>query len=452
MATRNQVASLFGASPQQLLEQRRREQSQEVLQQQDPFMRAGSAIGVGLARLFGGEPAEVTRQKELYQTLEGVNFQSPEQMVAAAEALRSKFPDKALQLLTMADAFKTSEQDRATKVAQEQQAKREVEIKEADIASARLLGVGAEVIKGSTPESVARATNALAGVETPTIDDLNNARSMLVSRPTGKGSTAVETLKSFLGFDPTAAAIQASPDTIIKANEARLNPLPDETPTQHKIRVGRLITHLNEKDLSEFLGISANQYTTKSQQETSIARNKGPNEGESQIDFVNRLTAMLKPVDDTKYADTNVLSPEGKPVRGRKVNGQLQIIDDNTGEFIPAPANYLLISDTIDPEGKVTVDGLKTAKYILTNNPEYEKLSTFFGLKDDPQKQDALVSEFARLRTNRRFANVGNESIAKEAALNLFDQTNLVEVRIGNKTYIVDNRDPNNPVNLREKL
>ena len=118
MATRNQVLSLFGASPEQILEQRRREQASEVLKQRDPFARAGGAIGMGLARLFGGEPAEVTRQRELYSQLEGVNFENPEQMRAAAASLSSQFPDRALQLLSMAEQSEARQQQIATSQAQ----------------------------------------------------------------------------------------------------------------------------------------------------------------------------------------------------------------------------------------------------------------------------------------------------------------------------------------------
>ena len=119
MATRNQVLSLFGASPEQILEQRRREQAAEVLKQRDPFARAGGAIGMGLARLFGGEPAEVTRQRELYSQLQGVNFENPEQMRAAAASLSSQFPDRALQLLSLAEQSEARQQQIATGVAQE---------------------------------------------------------------------------------------------------------------------------------------------------------------------------------------------------------------------------------------------------------------------------------------------------------------------------------------------
>jgi len=121
--TRNQVLSLFGASPEQILAKRRREDAMAVLRQQDPFARAGGAIGLGLARMFGGEPAEVTRQRELYGKLEGVNFENPQQMRAAAATLASQFPDRALQLVTMADAMETSQQRRSTAEAQQELAR-----------------------------------------------------------------------------------------------------------------------------------------------------------------------------------------------------------------------------------------------------------------------------------------------------------------------------------------
>lgn len=125
MATRNQVLSLFGASPEQILEQRRREQAMDVLKQADPFQRAGSAIGVGLARMFGGEPAEVTRQRELYSQLEGVNFENPEQMRAAAASLQNQFPDRALQLLSLAEQSEARQQTIAASQAQQALAERQ---------------------------------------------------------------------------------------------------------------------------------------------------------------------------------------------------------------------------------------------------------------------------------------------------------------------------------------
>jgi len=118
MATRNQVLSMFGASPEQIMQQEAMRQAETVQAIRDPYQQVGSAIGVGLGRLFGGESAEVTRQRELFDQLQGVDFQNPEQMREAASQLQGQFPDRALQLLMLADDMETSAQQRATSAAQ----------------------------------------------------------------------------------------------------------------------------------------------------------------------------------------------------------------------------------------------------------------------------------------------------------------------------------------------
>lgn len=118
MATRNQVLSLFGASPEQIMERQRQEQAKAIQQIRDPYQQTGTAIGMALGNMFGGESAEVTRQRQLYSQLEGLNFESPEQMRQAATTLQSQFPDRALQLLSMADALETSQQQRSASEAQ----------------------------------------------------------------------------------------------------------------------------------------------------------------------------------------------------------------------------------------------------------------------------------------------------------------------------------------------
>jgi len=113
MASRNEVLTLFGATPEQIMEKQRREQAMMVLQQQDPFARAGSAIGVGLARLFGGESADVIEARKLQGAKEGLDLSSEAGLRDAAQRLSSAgFEDRALQLLDMADRKATSEQAR----------------------------------------------------------------------------------------------------------------------------------------------------------------------------------------------------------------------------------------------------------------------------------------------------------------------------------------------------
>jgi hypothetical protein len=135
MAQRDQVLGMFGASPEQIMARIRREQAQEVLRTQDPFQRAGGAIGMGLARMFGGEPAEVTRQRQLQQTLQGVNMEDPEQMTQAARVLnQSGFSNEAMQLLSRADQFRTSAMDRERSQASIDLAGQQVEASKAEVA------------------------------------------------------------------------------------------------------------------------------------------------------------------------------------------------------------------------------------------------------------------------------------------------------------------------------
>jgi len=65
MATRNQVASLFGATPEQIMAKQAQEQAQMVQQIRDPYQQVGTAIGVGLGRLFGGESQEVQEARDI---------------------------------------------------------------------------------------------------------------------------------------------------------------------------------------------------------------------------------------------------------------------------------------------------------------------------------------------------------------------------------------------------
>lgn len=120
MATRNQVLSMFGMSPDQMIQQEQEQRRQEIAAIQDPYQRSGALIGQQLGGMFGGqqESADVQRQRELFAQLQGVDFQNPEQMRAAASQLQGQFPDRALQLLMLADDMETSAQQRATSAAQ----------------------------------------------------------------------------------------------------------------------------------------------------------------------------------------------------------------------------------------------------------------------------------------------------------------------------------------------
>lgn len=125
MAQRNQVISLFGLSPEQLIQQQQETRRAEIQAVDDPYRRTGMQIGQQLQGMFGGEPAEVTRQRELYSQLEGVNFENPEQMRAAAASLQNQFPDRALQLLSLAEQSEARQQTIAASQAQQALAERQ---------------------------------------------------------------------------------------------------------------------------------------------------------------------------------------------------------------------------------------------------------------------------------------------------------------------------------------
>lgn len=123
MATRNQVLSLFGATPAQIQEQQRQRQAERILSQRDPYAKTGAAIGTALGSMFGRENTELARAEQLQQALGQVKFDNPESMYQGAEMLNSMgFPNEAVQLLGLAQDRAMSEQRMATSKAQETKA------------------------------------------------------------------------------------------------------------------------------------------------------------------------------------------------------------------------------------------------------------------------------------------------------------------------------------------
>lgn len=65
MAKADTVYSMFGMkSPEQIARERVQEQQRYIMSQQDPYQKAGAAIGVGLSRLFGGPSAEEQKAQQ----------------------------------------------------------------------------------------------------------------------------------------------------------------------------------------------------------------------------------------------------------------------------------------------------------------------------------------------------------------------------------------------------
>jgi len=109
MATRNQVLSLFGATPQQIQEQERLRQAEFLASQRDPYQSAGAAIGVGLGRLFGGESDEVAQARRMQEAVQGVDTNDPNALRELAKGVAGFAPQQALQISAYASELEKSQ-------------------------------------------------------------------------------------------------------------------------------------------------------------------------------------------------------------------------------------------------------------------------------------------------------------------------------------------------------
>lgn len=98
MATRNQVLSLFGATPEQIRQRQLQEQQQAIFSQQDPYARLGTALGTGLGRLFGGESAEMAQARQMQEAVSGVDINDPQALRTLAQGVAGFAPQQALQI------------------------------------------------------------------------------------------------------------------------------------------------------------------------------------------------------------------------------------------------------------------------------------------------------------------------------------------------------------------
>lgn len=95
MAKADTVYSLFGMkTPQQIARERVQEQQRYILSQQDPYQKAGAAIGVGLSRLFGGPSAEEQKAQQFQDIIQSargdVRTARAEAQAAEEEAMAQK--------------------------------------------------------------------------------------------------------------------------------------------------------------------------------------------------------------------------------------------------------------------------------------------------------------------------------------------------------------------------
>ena len=109
MATRQQVLSLFGATPEQVMETQRRQQAEFMAAQRDGFSQAGGAIGLGLARLFGGPSSEMQMAERMQQAIAGINPNDPEALRSLAQSVAQFAPERALQIAAYAGELEKSQ-------------------------------------------------------------------------------------------------------------------------------------------------------------------------------------------------------------------------------------------------------------------------------------------------------------------------------------------------------
>lgn len=109
MATRNQVLSLFGATPQQVMERQRQQQAEFMATQRDPFQSAGAAIGLGLGRLFGGKSAEMQAAEQMQKAVAGIDPNDPAALRELAQTVSTFAPERALQIAAYAGELEKSQ-------------------------------------------------------------------------------------------------------------------------------------------------------------------------------------------------------------------------------------------------------------------------------------------------------------------------------------------------------
>lgn len=109
MATRQQVLSLFGATPQQVMERQRQQQAEFLASQRDGFQQSGAAIGLGLARLFGGKSPEMQAAEQMQQAIAGVDPNDPAALRELAQTVSTFAPERALQIAAYAGELEKSQ-------------------------------------------------------------------------------------------------------------------------------------------------------------------------------------------------------------------------------------------------------------------------------------------------------------------------------------------------------
>lgn len=116
MARRDQVLSLFGASPAQILQQIRQEEQNRMAQMRSPEAKVGFGLGRAIGRAFGGEDPRVTQARQRQAIAQGIQAPMGTSGYFAEAAQRFQeqgLTESALEATQQAQVLRQAEQERA---------------------------------------------------------------------------------------------------------------------------------------------------------------------------------------------------------------------------------------------------------------------------------------------------------------------------------------------------
>jgi hypothetical protein len=91
------------------MERQRQQQAEFLASQRDGFQQSGAAIGLGLARLFGGKSAEMQAAEQMQQAIAGVDPNDPAALRELAQTVSQFAPERALQIAAYAGELEKSQ-------------------------------------------------------------------------------------------------------------------------------------------------------------------------------------------------------------------------------------------------------------------------------------------------------------------------------------------------------
>ncbi len=116
MPRRDQVLSLFGASPAQILQQIRQEEQTRMAQMRSPEAKVGFGLGRAIGRAFGGEDPRVTQARQRQAIAQGIQAPMGTSGYFAEAAQRFKeqgMTESALAATQQAQVLRQAEQEKA---------------------------------------------------------------------------------------------------------------------------------------------------------------------------------------------------------------------------------------------------------------------------------------------------------------------------------------------------